>query len=68
MDAVKKFFVIDVMPFLYRGHFVFLKNPRMTGGGVNTSALTAFANSVVQILKDYEPTHVVLAMDSTTPG
>lgn len=63
----KTLFVIDVMPFLYRGHFVFLKNPRMTGAGVNTSALTGFANSVVQILNDYKPTHVVFAMDSLTP-
>ena len=63
---MKKLFVIDLMPFLYRGHFVFLKNPRMTSTGINTSALTGFANSVVQILKEYEPTHVVLAMDSST--
>ena len=64
---MKKLFVIDLMPFLYRGHFVFLKSPRMTSTGINTSALTGFANSVVQILKEYEPTHVVLAMDSSTP-
>ncbi|MBR4171485.1 MAG: DNA polymerase I [Kiritimatiellae bacterium] len=63
---MKKLFVIDLMPFLYRGHFVFLKNPRMTSTGINTSSLTGFANSVVQILKEYEPTHVVLAMDSST--
>ncbi|MBO4287259.1 MAG: DNA polymerase I [Kiritimatiellae bacterium] len=63
----KKLFVIDVMPFLYRGHFVFLKNPRMTSTGVNTSALTGFANSVVQILHEYKPSHVVFAMDSLTP-
>ena len=27
---MKTLFVIDLMPFLYRGHFVFLRNPRMT--------------------------------------
>ena len=35
---MKKLFIIDLMPFLYRGHFVFLKSPRMTSTGINTSA------------------------------
>jgi DNA polymerase-1 len=63
----KKLFLIDVMPFLYRGHFVFLKSPRITSTGINTSALTGFANSVLQILADYAPTHVALALDSEMP-
>ena len=43
---MKKLFIIDLMPFLYRGHFVFLKNPRMTSTGINTSALIGFANGI----------------------
>ena len=43
---MKTLFVIDLMPFLYRGHFVFLRNPRMTATGLNTSALMGFANGV----------------------
>ena len=35
----KTLFIIDVMPFLYRGHFVFLRNPRVTSTGITTSAL-----------------------------
>ena len=63
----KKLFLIDVMPLLYRGHFVFLKDPRMTSTGINTSALTTFANCVLQILNEHAPTHVALVLDSTTP-
>jgi len=62
-----RLFLIDVMPLLYRGHFVFLKDPRMTSSGLNTSALTAFANTVLQILNEHAPTHVALVLDSTTP-
>ena len=40
----KTLFIIDVMPFLYRGHFVFLRNPRVTSTGITTSALIGFAN------------------------
>ena len=67
MSETKKLFLIDVMPLLYRGHFVFLKDPRMTSTGINTSALTAFASSVLQILNEHAPTHVALVLDSTTP-
>ncbi len=64
---MKKLFIIDLMPFLYRGHFVFLKNPRMTSTGINTSALIGFANGITSILKDHAPTHAVLAMDPGGP-
>jgi len=63
----KKLFVIDLMPFLYKGHFAFLKNPRITSTGMNTSALIGFANGVSAILKDHAPTHAVLAMDPGGP-
>ena len=64
---MNKLFVIDLMPFLYRGHFVFLRNPRMTASGVNTSALLGLANGLLSIVKHEKPTHVVLAMDPGGP-
>ena len=63
----KKLFLIDVMPLLYRGHFAFLKSPRLTSAGVNTSALTGFASSLFQILGEHAPTHVALALDPEGP-
>lgn len=55
------------MPFLYRGHFAFLRNPRMTASGINTSPLLGFLNALVAIIRDYHPTHLVIAADSTGP-
>ena len=66
-DAVDKLFIIDLMPFLYRGHFVFLRNPRMTASGINTSALLGLANGLQAILRRERPTHAVLAMDPSGP-
>ena len=60
-------FIIDMMPFLYKGHFVFLKNPRITASGINTSALIGLANGLSSILKKGRPTHVVFAMDPGSP-
>lgn len=64
---MNKLFIIDLMPFLYRGHFVFLRNPRLTAGGINTSALLGLANGLQAILKKERPTHAVLAMDPGGP-
>ena len=64
---MNKLFVIDLMPFLYRGHFVFLRNPRMTASGINTSALLGLVNGLQSILKSERPTHAVLAMDPGGP-
>ena len=62
-----KLFIIDLMPFLYKGHFVFLRNPRMTASGINTSALLGLAAGLQSILKKEQPTHAVLAMDPGGP-
>ena len=62
-----KLFIIDLMPFLYKGHFVFLRNPRMTSSGINTSALIGLANGLMSILKRERPTHAALAMDPGGP-
>lgn len=64
---MNKLFIIDLMPFLYKGHFVFLRNPRMTAGGINTSALLGLVNGLTAILKREKPTHAVLAMDPGGP-
>ncbi len=64
---MKKLFIIDLMPFLYKGHFVFLRNPRMTTSGINTSALLGLVNGLQSILKKEQPTHAVFAMDPGGP-
>ena len=63
----KSIFIIDLMPFLYKGHFVFLRSPRMTSTGLNVSALIGFVNGITSILGEYKPTHAVLAMDPDGP-
>lgn len=59
--------VVDAMPLLYRGHFVFLRNPRMTADGLNTSALVVFGSTLAQILEEHQPSHMAVVFDSRTP-
>ncbi len=64
---MRKLFIIDLMPFLYKGHFVFLKKPRITKSGINTSALLGLAGGIKSILRRENPDYVVLAMDPGGP-
>ena len=66
-DTENGLYVIDVMPLLYRGHFVFLKKPRMTTSGINTSAISGCVNTILQILDTRKPSRVVMVFDSLTP-
>ena len=64
---MSKLFIIDMMPFLYKGHFVFMRSPRMTTTGINVSALLGLVSGLQSILKKEQPTHAVLAMDPGGP-
>ena len=64
---MNRLFIIDLMPFLYRGHFVFLHSPRMTKSGINTSALIGLVSGIQSIFKRGKPTHAVFAMDPAGP-
>jgi len=63
----KKLFLLDALALLYRAHFAFIKNPRVTSTGKNTSAVFGFANSLLEILQKEKPTHIGVAFDSAGP-
>ena len=65
MNDTPTLLLVDVMPLLYRGHFAFASRPRMTSGGVNTSAIFLFANALAQMVSREGVTHAALAMDTS---
>lgn len=62
-----RLFLLDAMALIYRAHFVFIKNPRMTTKGLNTSAVYGFANTLFEILNKEQPTHLGVAFDTHAP-
>ena len=64
---VKKLFLLDGMALVYRAHFVFIHRPILTSQGVNTSALYGFTNTLLDILKNQQPTHLAVAFDTEAP-
>lgn len=63
----KKLFLLDAMALIYRAHFAFMRNPRVTSKGVNTSAVFGFTNSLLDILNREKPTHIGVAFDTPAP-
>ncbi len=67
MTSAKTLLVVDLMPILYRGYFVFLNRPRRTASGINTSSLSLLATTIEQMLRTFKPTHMAIALESTVP-
>ena len=63
----QRLFLLDGFALLYRAHFAFIKAPIRTSDGVNTSALYGFANTLLDILKNQQPTHLAVALDTSAP-
>lgn len=62
-----KLFLLDGMALLYRAHFALMRSPITTSTGMNTSAVFGFANTLLDILKNQEPTHIAVALDTSAP-
>ena len=63
----QRLFLLDGMALLYRAHFAFIKAPIRTSDGLNTSALYGFASTLLDILKNQQPTHLAVALDTSAP-
>jgi len=63
----KKLFLLDAMALIYRAHFAFSKNPRITSTGLNTGAVFGFMNSLLEVINKEKPTHIGVAIDTPEP-
>lgn len=64
---VHKLFLLDAMALIYRAHFAFIKAPRITSKGLNTSAVFGFTNTLLEVLHKEKPTHIGVAFDTSAP-
>lgn len=55
------------MALIYRAHFALSKNPRFTSGGINTSAVMGFTNTLLEILRKESPSHIAVVFDTDAP-
>lgn len=67
MENEKKLFLLDAMALIYRAYFAMSRNPQINSKGLNTSAILGFANTLLEILKHENPTHIGVAFDTMAP-
>ncbi len=63
----KKLFLLDGMALIYRAFFAFNQNPRLTSTGINTSAAFGFTNTLIDLLRKENPTHIGISFDTSAP-
>jgi DNA polymerase-1 len=63
----KKLFLLDGMALVYRAHFALIAKPIFTSKGLNTSALYGFTQTLLEILRNQQPSHIAVAFDTDAP-
>jgi len=63
----KKLYLLDGLALVYRAHFALIARPIFPSKGVNTSGLYGFTQTLLQILREQQPTHIAVAFDTDAP-
>lgn len=59
----KRLFLLDAYALIYRAYYALFRSPRVTSGGINTSAVFGFCNTLDEVLRKEKPTHIAVCFD-----
>ena len=63
----KKLFLLDAMALIYRAYYAMIRSPRVTSKGLNTSAIFGFTNTLYEVIRNENPTHLAVSFDTGAP-
>ena len=63
----KKLFLFDAYALIFRAYYAFIKNPRITSKGLNTSAIFGFLLTLEEVMQKEKPSHAAVAFDMPGP-
>lgn len=63
----KRLFLLDAYALIYRSYYAFIKNPRINSKGINTSAILGFVNTLEELLRKENPSHIAVGFDPQGP-
>ncbi len=63
----KTLFLIDAYAMIYKAYYAFISNPMMNSKGESTSAAFGFVNSLQDIIKKENPSHIAVVFDPPYP-
>ena len=59
----KKLFLLDAYALIYRAYYALIRAPRITSKGLNTSAIFGFCNTLDEVLRKENPSHIAVCFD-----
>lgn len=58
-----RLFLLDAYALIFRAYYALMRNPRFAAGGLNTSAIFGFVNTLQDLLKRESPSHIAVCFD-----
>jgi DNA polymerase-1 len=62
----KRLFLLDAYALIYRAHFALIRNPLINSKGMNVSAISGFTNTLNDLLRREQPSHLAVVFDLGT--
>ncbi|MDE7080084.1 MAG: DNA polymerase I [Muribaculaceae bacterium] len=62
-----RLFLLDAYALIFRAYYALIKAPRITRDGLNTSAIFGFVNTLEEILRKENPSHIAICFDPAGP-
>ena len=63
MEPTKKLLLLDAYALIFRAFYAMLRSPRVTSTGIDTSAIFGFVNTLQDLLKREQPSHIAVCFD-----
>lgn len=63
----KRLFLLDAYALIFRAYYALIKMPRVTSSGFNTSAIFGFVNTLEDLLRKENPSHIAVCFDPQGP-
>ena len=63
MEPNKKLLLLDAYALIFRAFYAMIRSPRVTSTGIDTSAIFGFVNTLQDLLKREQPSHIAVCFD-----
>ena len=63
MESDKKLLLLDAYALIFRAYYAMIRSPRVTSTGIDTSAIFGFVNTLQDLLKREQPSHIAVCFD-----
>ena len=64
MSSEHRLMIVDMSALAFRSHYALINRPLTRSDGMVTSALFGICNTLLNVIKEFKPTHLLGALDS----